>query len=73
MSSPSVSLSELLTAEQLSLLGAELQRVLEHGFGDVTITVNRGHVRFVRAALSHELPAGSLRPAPEDGSLVDSN
>jgi hypothetical protein len=62
-------LDELLSAEQAQLLGAELQRVLDHGFGDVTITVSRGHVRFVRAALSHELPDRGLRPAPEEGSI----
>jgi hypothetical protein len=62
-------LSDLLTVEQLGLLGVELKRVLEHGFGDVTITVNRGHVRFVRAALSHELSDRGLRPAPEEGSI----
>lgn len=62
-------LHELLSAEQLSLLGAELQRVLEHGFGNVTITVHRGHVRFVVAALSHELLDMGLRPAPEEGSI----
>jgi hypothetical protein len=62
-------LSDLLTVEQLDLLGTELKRVLDHGFGDVTITVNQGHVRFVRAGFSHELPDRSLRPAPKEGSI----
>ena len=65
-------LSILLTADQMLLLGTELQRVLEHGFGDVMITVNRGHVRFVRATLSHELPNGDLHEDQETDNIKPS-
>jgi len=48
-------LVDLLTREQQQVLADRLAVVLEEGYGEVTITVHRGHVKFVRILSSYDL------------------
>lgn len=51
-------LVDLLTPEQQKILADKLAGVLKDGFGEVTIEVQKGHVRFVRVQSSHDLGNG---------------
>lgn len=60
-------LNALLTEEELQVLAQKLNQVLRAGFGEITITVQKHHVRFVKVTSSHELPdRNKLRAAYDD-------
>lgn len=53
-------LSELLTSEQQDTLASKLVEVMDGGFGEITITIQKGHVRFIRSLVSKEFPANDF-------------
>ena len=50
-------LADLLSPEQLQLVADQLAGVLAAGYGDLTLTVKAGRLRFLRVTRSIELPA----------------
>ena len=48
-------LSDLLTQGEMAVLAARLASVLDDGYGDVTITIQEGRVRFVRVLSSYSV------------------
>lgn len=64
-------LLEVMPAAQWVQVAAQLEAVLAHGHGQVTITVDKGHVRFVRAETSTPLAGapqrGAARAVPVGG------
>ena len=48
-------LSDLLTQSEMAVLAARVASVLDDGFGDVTITIQKGRVRFVRVSSSYSV------------------
>ena len=51
-------LSDYMTEEQLLALAKALCKVIEHGYGQVTVDVNNGHVRSLIVTESHLLARG---------------
>ncbi len=50
-------LLRLFTPEQLEQIATCARQVMEAGFGEVTITVQQGHPRFIQSTISEELAA----------------
>lgn len=48
-------LEDCMTAEQLRFLANALLMVIEHGYGQVTVKINNGHVRTLTITKSHVL------------------
>lgn len=48
-------LSDYLTPDQQTVLAEKLAQVIEGGYGELTITVQNSHVRFIRVQSSHDL------------------
>jgi len=49
-------LTDLLSLKQQDLLAEKLREVIAAGFGEVTIEVVKGRVRFVRMSISEQMP-----------------
>jgi hypothetical protein len=49
-------LNGLLTTGQQDKLADVLAEIVRSGFGEITITVQKGHVRFIRSTVSIEFP-----------------
>lgn len=55
---PVVPLDQVLTRQQEELVASRLEGLLAAGFGELVITVRRGHVRFLRVIRSEPFPPG---------------
>ncbi len=60
---PVARLLDHLTVEQVAALADELGRI-GNGFGDVTLTIERGELTFIRRSESRDVRRRSLRPRP---------
>lgn len=55
---------EVLTPEHVAKIDAEVAKIARHGFGSVTLIIERGRVRWLQAAVSTDLgTTPALRPA----------
>jgi hypothetical protein len=61
------SLTDLLTQEQQTMLAEKLAQVIESGYGELTVTVQNSHVRFIRVQSSHEMPAPEVKEEKNEG------
>lgn len=51
-----VSLDDYMTEDEQRRLAEALCKVIEHGYGQVTVEINNGHVRSLIVTESHLLP-----------------
>lgn len=55
---PVLPLDQVLTRQQEELVASRLEGLLAAGFGELVITVQNGHVRFLWVTTSETFPAG---------------
>ena len=61
--------TSILTPEQIVIIDEMAMQVARHGWGSLTIDIEKGRVRWLKASLSHDItaPAGnSSAPGPPE-------